>query len=433
MLGTVRRYNGDKGYGFIVAEGQATDIMFSRSDLPEDAREIRGNILEGRPVTFDAGVQADGRLKAMRVMLNHVEGAKVPGVVKSFSERNGYGFATSSCLSQDVRFSVADFQPAQTFPSNVNLVGALVLLEYDTQPDGKLKATRIQFQTSKLAQQYTAGAGGTQLASTIVPPPGAPPTIGATASFGTTITYGAPATYGAPTGLGATPGITNAMDPLSGLGMLQGTVKSFSERNGYGFINVPGLPMDIRFGKNDLVGEVISPGAPVQFKLAASPDGRLQGNTVIPMQAIMQSQVQVPVQVPMQVPVQVQIQPATQGVKRSVAPANHVPAQVQAPTIDFSVVQQPVKLPKTEPVSVISTGQWMSGTIKSYNPLKGWGLIVTPGITGGGGGKNSDVFFLKTNLPKEYRDTEGLAGSSVTYELMTQQNGQYRAQNVLIQ
>ena len=43
-------------YGFINGAGPFSETMFSRNELPEDAREVRGKVIENRKVTFDTYV-----------------------------------------------------------------------------------------------------------------------------------------------------------------------------------------------------------------------------------------------------------------------------------------------------------------------------------------------------------------------------------------
>lgn len=95
------------------------------------------------------------------------------------------------------------------------------------------------------------------------------------------------------------------------------------------------------------------------------------------------------------------------------------------------VSTQPPKVQKTVNVTVTSTGEFLSGTIKSYNAEKGWGLIESPEIPSGGGGQAGDVFFLKSHLPTGTGDAD-LKGQTVSYELFTTDDGKFRAQNIVI-
>merc|ERR1712137_1465694 len=57
---------------------------------------------------------------------------------------------------------------------------------------------------------------------------------------------------------------------------LKGTVKSYSDRHGYGFINAPGQVVDIKFAKQDLLSPSIAAGTLVSFVPITTPDGRMQ-------------------------------------------------------------------------------------------------------------------------------------------------------------
>merc|ERR1712110_663598 len=66
-------------------------------------------------------------------------------------------------------------------------------------------------------------------------------------------------------------------------GEVVGTVKSYSEKNGYGFISVPGMQSDARFQTRDVdPSEIpsIAQGAQVQFDTFTTPDGRVQARSV---------------------------------------------------------------------------------------------------------------------------------------------------------
>merc|ERR1719331_1511024 len=128
--------------------------MFSRAELPEDAKEIRGKTLENRTVTFDGQVQPDGRAKATRVVIPYSEGDKCPGKIKSYSHKHGYGFVQCSSLTEDIRFNRNSFQPPLAAAEGTDLRGALVLLEMTHTDDGKNRAEKIQFQTKKVAERF---------------------------------------------------------------------------------------------------------------------------------------------------------------------------------------------------------------------------------------------------------------------------------------
>jgi len=308
LMGTVRSYNGAKGFGFITGEGPFADVMFSRHELPEDTREVRGKFLEARTVTFDAMIKPDGRAKATAVQIMPGEGLGNAGIVKMFSDKHGYGFVTSHSMPGiDVHFKKSDFS---NIAPGANLQGELVIFETETLSDGKLKCSRIQFQSQKIAEKVNGSAFG-----------------------------------------------------MGGMGMGGMPNMAMMQMN-------PNMPM---------------------------------AQQMVMMQA-MQMQ-------------QMAQQGGKGGMKRG------------APDM-MSGFGGAYKAAKVD-IPVTNTGQVMQGTIKSYNPQKGWGLISSPGIPSGGGGMVGDVFFMMSNLPKEIREQQ-LTGTNVSFEVCQTQDGKYRAQNVTV-
>eukprot|EP00933_Yihiella_yeosuensis_P017799 TRINITY_DN147_c0_g3_i1.p1 TRINITY_DN147_c0_g3~~TRINITY_DN147_c0_g3_i1.p1 ORF type:complete len:308 (-),score=89.94 TRINITY_DN147_c0_g3_i1:150-1073(-) len=299
LMGTVRSYNGAKGFGFITGQGAFADVMFSRHELPEDAREVRGKFVEGRTVTFDAVIKPDGRAKATAVSIVAAEGLPCSGKVKCFMPQNGFGYIQSHSLpDNDARFKLSDF--AGVADGNA-LKNQLVTFEYTALADGKLRVTRASFQTQKIAEQVKMGGM-----------------------------------------------------PMMG-GMQMGGMQGF-----------PGMQMG---------------GMQQQFGMMG-------------MQ---------------------------QGVKRG-------PQDMM-----MTGFGQAFKMQKSVDVPVTSTGQFMQGTVKSYNQVKGWGLISSPGIPSGGAGQAGDVFFMKSNLSQQEVRDQPIQGRAVAYELVRTNDGKYRAQNITVQ
>merc|ERR1712039_280449 len=76
------------------------------------------------------------------------------------------------------------------------------------------------------------------------------------------------------------------------------------------------------------------------------------------------------------------------------------------------------------------TGKFMTGSVKSYNPFKGFGFISSPGVTG-------DVYFMRLELPDEVRDIResdqiDLNGRSCSFELALAPDGKFRAKGVVL-
>lgn len=378
MEGTVKSWNGAKGFGFIVSDSFAGDIFFSRNELPPDAREVRGKFLDGCTVTFEAATGPDGRHKATSVTCTSgggKDGDLVAGVIKTYSERNGYGFVNSTSLTEDARFDRADLPPLLP---GADLMGKLVNFTTERRPDGKLKVSKMMFQSQRIAQGVTAGAAGA-----------------------------AQVFHGA--GKGGVGGI--------GVGQtMSGTVKSYSERNGYGFITTMGCPVDIKFGAADLPpGASVSAGTAIQFVPALGPNGGMLAAQL-----------------------QVQGGAGGRGVKR---PAGGKGA--------FQQNGQPQKLPRwsqpqPEPERLVAhwpkpkqavkvppntqnatAGAWMQGTVKSYSSMKGFGFITSPEVQG-------DIYFMRTELPAQSQQSTNLPGQAVQFQLAYAPDGKVRASGLTV-
>jgi len=340
-LGIVKTYHGKKGFGFITADGFDGDVLFSRNELPDDAKEVRGNFIEGRSVTFAAEAGPDGRCKATSMLIPAEDGKCVPGVIKSYSPNHDYGFVSSSSLTDDVRFDKMSFRALQDIQlvPGVNLKGQLVLVLPKQMPDGKTRAEEVRFQTKHIGDKLRSHGGSH-------------------AAFG-----------------GGQFAMIAAAAANSG--PQSGIVKSFSEKNGYGFINIPGQQMDVLFRKQAVVGGDVEEGSMVQFSMTMSAQGKAQATQVM----------------------------LSKGNKRSVG---HV-----------AMGGSPMKMAR---IADTPTGQHKKGTIKSYNATKGFGFITGPGV-------NGDVFFMRTSLPLEVQDTQ-LDGQAVSYELVRAADGKSRAQSI---
>jgi len=293
MNGTVKSWNGAKGFGFISAHGLAGDIMFSRNELPDDVREVQGKFMDGRPVVFDAQRNPDGRYKATSVAVPYVEGKDIAGKIKTYSEKHGYGFITSSSLTEDVRFQRTDL-PA--VPPGVHLNGELVTFDVQAMPDGKLRVGKLMFQSKKIATRVSGGS--------MMGVPGLMEMLGmggmgkgGLASLGGSADAGMKRPASA---MGGILGLGGILGMLGGAMMQQkvavaetptgrsavGMIKTYNGKKGFGFISSPGIPGDVFFMMTSLPAEAKNlqgtdlQGKNVKFEISQTSDGKARAQNI---------------------------------------------------------------------------------------------------------------------------------------------------------
>lgn len=360
LAGVVKSWNSAKGYGFINSEGLGIegDVLFTWQELPPDAQEVRGSFLQGRPVTFEAEERPDGRVKATSVQIIAVEGQPVAGSIKSYNEKNGYGFVTSSSLPADVRFHRQDIP---LVAPGANLIGSLVTFVPVALTDGKLRVSNIMFQSKQTAEKMNV------MNVMTIPK----------------IQKGAPMLRVPVVQQLHQQGFGMAKAPQLGGKAITGQVKSFSDKNGYGFIRTPQNPnLDIKFGRNDVPGGTITVGAQVTFLVAVGPDGRAQARSVT-------LQGQGPLH--------------GQGLKRTFMADDGGSWGAGALALKHQRM-----------------GTSSRGIVKSYNATKGFGFIES---------SNGDIYFMKQTLPAHVQEMD-LQGQVLEYELATAPDGKLRATSV---
>eukprot|EP00811_Abedinium_folium_P006658 NODE_16136_length_1010_cov_4.498301.p1 GENE.NODE_16136_length_1010_cov_4.498301~~NODE_16136_length_1010_cov_4.498301.p1 ORF type:complete len:195 (+),score=48.37 NODE_16136_length_1010_cov_4.498301:297-881(+) len=154
-------------------------------------------------------------------------------------------------------------------------------------------------------------------------------------------------------------------------GMVDGIVKSYSEKNGYGFISVPGQPLDIKFGAADIT-EPLAPGAAVRCIIALGPKGLPQAQHVF-------------------------------------ANSGGVAARPGKRTIsNFGIAgSAPKQMRRSPAVGAQSTEERMSGLVKSFNVQHGFGFITVPGL--------ADIFFGAHEVSPDVLPSIAI-GLSVSFE-----------------
>eukprot|EP00440_Ansanella_granifera_P003847 gb/GFBE01004176.1/.p1 GENE.gb/GFBE01004176.1/~~gb/GFBE01004176.1/.p1 ORF type:complete len:362 (+),score=91.33 gb/GFBE01004176.1/:1-1086(+) len=277
QTGVVKSWNGSRGFGFITCKEIDGDILFMRSELPPDAREVRGKFLEGKTVTFKATTGQNGRAQGTDIEITAKSGDFVAGQIKSFSDHHGYGFLTSSSLSSEVRFNRSDLDAVAP---GTDLRGELIIAKVSAMPDGRLRADQIMFQSQKIANrlktadvmsygmfQPSSGKGGFR-------PPFGKGHAGIDAKggwggfTGFDMGYWGYDGFSGKGGFGGTgKGSPDGEEKLEGT---QGCVISYNAGKGFGFIKCGKSAADVYFKAE---GEY-QPGMIVAFQLKMNRDGR---------------------------------------------------------------------------------------------------------------------------------------------------------------
>jgi len=358
QVGIIKSYNSEKGFGFISIRGTEDDLFFQKDELPVDVRDTHGKDLTGSGVSFEPVTGRNGRSKAVRIeIIDQAKGERHKGVVKSFSEKNGYGFINCPQLEQDVRFG------GEEVPDHVSkdrLVGQKVTFQTQTLKDGKMRAHKVEFVNPPLTEAAMQSFGLAAQASAAV------------------------------------------LEDYSNPECMLGTVKSFSEKNGYGFITVPGFPIDVKFGRNDMQPDLQGlPGSSVRglaitFLPSFGVGGGLQAKQV------------------------------------TVAGPGPAPGQKRGPMDDLE--GPPTKLPRTgaDPFAApllplgngafpsLQPGELAQGTVRLYNAEKGWGFIKCDQLPG-------DVYFMRKNVAEvaeQVRSGElDLKGKTVSFQIAAAPEG----------
>merc|ERR1719373_935446 len=136
MGGTIKSVNAAKGFGFIVARGLPGDIYFKTSSQ---------EFVEGQNVYFTLRWTRDGKPQANNVTSAMSNGEEVIGAIKSFSDKNGYGFVAANDYAQDIYFKKQDLPHELQGLDGAEVAGAQVSVTIALQNDGKPVAKYMTF------------------------------------------------------------------------------------------------------------------------------------------------------------------------------------------------------------------------------------------------------------------------------------------------
>mmetsp|Transcript_41876 Transcript_41876/g.51549 ORF Transcript_41876/g.51549 Transcript_41876/m.51549 type:complete len:470 (-) Transcript_41876:15-1424(-) len=268
MIGQVKTFDPNKGYGFISAPNFPQDVYFKAMD---PALEVQN----GMEVTFTLKYTPDGKAQAHNVCRPVQSGEILVGTVRSYNPNKGFGFLAVDGRSQDAYFKKAGLPPElQEEPS---LEGAQ--FQFTVNLNGnKLQAQDLEFLTSSgpsgpPVPSKRAAPGATNTFSTKRYRYDERPQVsnGHGAYVGGTIRAHPSAKGGAPAG---PPGLEARHS---------GSVKSFNPHKGFGFIFCPALQTDVYLNAKQLPEQWRSrplDGRQVSFKVIYTVDGKAQANDV---------------------------------------------------------------------------------------------------------------------------------------------------------
>eukprot|EP00928_Gymnodinium_smaydae_P081644 TRINITY_DN65121_c0_g1_i1.p1 TRINITY_DN65121_c0_g1~~TRINITY_DN65121_c0_g1_i1.p1 ORF type:complete len:486 (-),score=103.86 TRINITY_DN65121_c0_g1_i1:37-1416(-) len=360
-FGSVKRFNPQKGFGFIGTSSMPEqDFFFGSKDIP---KQLHGAELKGQAVCFKVVTSPDGKLQAHELVFPSLQSAAGPaqqhpivsampmqlhqmqmqqpmvqkgagqqqrmqGVVKRYNDASGFGFASCPFIDGDIYFKGqgTPFAP-----------GSPISFRLQIMPDGAVQAREVApgYDTSQMQT-------------------GMPQMLGQL--------------FGQVKGKGACKGNGKGASGED-VGGYVGTVASYNPAKGFGFFKVQGM-QDVFFKKDFVPGplqETDLSGKTAQLVLRFLPDGKVQASDInFVATAGMQGGAKRP------------MQGSTQAAKR----------------------------PRGD---IYEGGGPFSGTITSFNPKKGFGFIQSDAAP-------SDVFFSSKILSPGLANIDH-TGKSVTFHL----------------
>lgn len=420
FTGVIKSFGAQKGYGFIGSDQLSSDAFFGRKALPVELKDglVRFDLI-GKSVRFELEDQFDdGKPVAKNLRLEATVGEQCVGQVKSYNESKGYGFIGSSSLEgQDCFFGSRDVPRMASVYK-----GAFATFVVHQSDDGKLQAKSLVF---------SDGPPGSSM-------PSMPPWELAATYQG--LYFGMPQSKVA-----------------EGQGM-QGIVLSFNPVKGFGFIRCAKAGGDVYFKDN--TGNLLE-GAPVCFTLKIMPDGKLQARDVSPGLAANETYSGTISSYSARhgwgfiavddYPAEVHFKSQTiasegfgeelKGISVRVTIKLTEDGLPQASSVELLGGARPVKTgakraasghpgpilpPKKMKGSGGGSADAMTGTVLSYNPVKGFGFIQSPAVEG-------DIFLGRKALQMSGAPADdSVQGRDVSFHLVTSPQGKLQAENIQV-
>jgi len=479
FTGTIKSYGAQKGFGFIGSQDVAGDVYFQQKELPLEYQGLDLQ-LTGSTVSFELVHTQDGMPQGKGVQLLEAmtsprsggggggsgspidQSQMLKGEIRSYNSERGFGFVANPSIDGDFYFEKRDV-PMQF--QSMALVGAKVGFTPHVSAQGKNQARKLQFnlfQTGSMKGGFFGsggcgggfggappmmgkamgkGPGGMMMNQMGGGPPDGASMVGTVKTFDPAKGYGFLSVTGLPADVyfkpegmqvevGTTVGFTlkwmmdgkpqarQLVPALSAGKVVIGTVKSFSDKNGYGFIGLPDTTQDVYFNRQKLpvdmqaMGSNELQGSTLQFTVRLTPDGKPQAEDIAWVQSGL----------------------APQGMKRPAVVNGAMPTVI------------PPKRTRVTPTSIYPTSdagyvggcmggsmgvqnggnEVVQGYIISFNVSKGYGFIGTAGTIG-------DVFFKDVMLPQHVRGQQLPQGTQVNFQLSYTPDGKPQASNIQIE
>lgn len=250
--GLVKSFSIRNGYGFITDVAGGEDLFFSKDQIPVEWHAL-GPKLEGQEVVYEVGQSAEGRAQARNLRPAQAPqiNQTVAGVVRSYNSTKGFGFMQTMGVDGDIFFA-RDRLPAE-LQSVSHLEGATLVYQLAQGPDGKFQAQNISAPQGQPIMEHGGGMRAKRPFSDSLEP-------AKRMNFG-----------------------GGAAVTINGIGTRQtGIVKSYSTKNGFGFILSNSASEDIIFFGRDCAEGEPNQGDSIEFTMQSNAKGRPQAHDVKP-------------------------------------------------------------------------------------------------------------------------------------------------------
>eukprot|EP00397_Hematodinium_sp_SG-2012_P034014 GEMP01036429.1.p1 GENE.GEMP01036429.1~~GEMP01036429.1.p1 ORF type:complete len:337 (+),score=63.53 GEMP01036429.1:22-1011(+) len=254
--GRIKSFSTKNGYGFITdVPDSDEDVFFGKEHVPAEW-QLGAQEIIGREVTFDLSTNQDGKPQARNIKPAGPPptGSRTLGTVKSWNTAKGFGFMRVAGLDGDIFFA-RDRLPNECREVN-RMDGLTFSFELSETPDGKYQAHHMQ----------SVGGQSVQMQPQL-----------------TTIVHNGLSGVKRPMHNGEMGNAKRSFNRPDMNGRFTGTVKSYSVKNGYGFIVTSQLQEDIVIYSKELDDNMteLQPNNEVEFSIRYGNSGRPQAYDVV--------------------------------------------------------------------------------------------------------------------------------------------------------